>query len=87
MLNSIRKFSKSIWANVLIFFIAVPFVFWGMGGVFNSGNQNSIAKINSHNISTQDFMDYLNNSRIDQKFIKDLGQFGQTKSSVKYYTE
>ena len=71
MLNNIRKFSKTIFAKILLFIIIIPFVFWGMGGVFNSGNQNSIAKINSLNISTQDFMDYLNNSRIDQKVIKE----------------
>ena len=46
-------------------------MFWGMGGVFSSGNKNSIAKINNYNISTQDFMNYLNNSRIDQKIIKE----------------
>jgi len=71
MLNSIRKFSKTIFAKILLVIIIIPFIFWGMGGVFSSGNQNSIVKINNHNISTKDFMDYLNNSRIDQKVIRD----------------
>ena len=71
MLNNIRKFSKTIFAKILLVIIIIPFIFWGMGGVFSSGNQNSIVKINNHNISTQDFMDYLNNSRIDQKVIRD----------------
>jgi peptidyl-prolyl cis-trans isomerase D len=71
MLSNIRKFSKTIFAKILLVIIIIPFIFWGMGGVFSSGNQNSIVKINNHNISTQDFMDYLNNSRIDQKVIRD----------------
>ena len=71
MLNNIRKFSKTIFAKILLGIIIVPFIFWGMGGVFSSGNQNSIVKINNHNISTQDFMEYLNNSRIDQKVIRE----------------
>jgi len=71
MLNNIRKFSKTIFAKILLVIIIIPFIFWGMGGVFSSGNQNSIVKINNHNISTQDFMDYLNNSKIDQKVIRD----------------
>ena len=32
-----------------------------MGGVFSSGNTNSLAKINNVNISTEDFIDHLNN--------------------------
>ena len=71
MLNNIRKFSKTIFAKILLVIIVIPFIFWGMGGVFSSGNQNSIVRINNHNISTQDFMDYLNNSRIDQKVIRE----------------
>jgi peptidyl-prolyl cis-trans isomerase D len=71
MLNNIRNFSKTIFAKILLVIIIIPFIFWGMGGVFSSGNQNSIAKINNHNISTQDFMDYLNNSRIEQKIIRE----------------
>ena len=71
MLNSIRKFSKTIFAKILMVIIIIPFIFWGMGGVFSSGNTNNIVKINKHNITTQNFIDYLNNSDIDQNFIKD----------------
>ncbi len=49
--------------------MVIPFIFWGMGGVFNSGNTNSIAKVNNNNISTQDFIEFLNNSKIDQNVI------------------
>ena len=41
----------------LLVIIIIPFIFWGMGGVFNSGNSNNIAKINNYSISTQDFME------------------------------
>ena len=71
MLNSIRKFSKSIWANVLIFFIAVPFVFWGMGDVFSGGNKNTIVKINKEIISTKDFNEYINTLDLNLNAIKD----------------
>ena len=33
MLNSIRNFSKTIFAKILLFIVIIPFVFWGMGGV------------------------------------------------------
>ena len=69
MLEKIRKFSKTIFAKVLLVIMIIPFVFWGMGGVFNSGNTNSIAKVNKTNISTQEFVEFLNNSKIDQNVI------------------
>ena len=70
MLNNIRNFSKTIYAKVLIAIIIVPFVFWGMGSVFNSGSSNSIVKINNQNISTQDFIDHLNTLNLNQETIK-----------------
>jgi len=42
-----------------------------MGGVFSGGNTNNIAKINNQSISTQDFMNHLNSSRITLETIKD----------------
>jgi len=42
-----------------------------MGGVFSGGNTNNIAKINNKSISTQDFMDHLNSSRISLETIKE----------------
>ena len=70
MLNNIRKFSKTIFAKFLLVIIIVPFVFWGMGGVFNSGNTNSLAKINNFNISTQDFIEHLNKKKINREIIR-----------------
>jgi peptidyl-prolyl cis-trans isomerase D len=70
MLSNIRTFSKTILAKILLVIIIVPFVFWGMGGVFNGGNTNNIVKINNDNISTQDFIDYLNKSKINSEIIR-----------------
>ncbi len=71
MLNKLRNFSKGKLAGVLVGIIIIPFVFWGMGSVFSGGNTNSIAKINSHNVSTQDFADFVNNSKISTETIKE----------------
>ena len=71
MLNKLRNFSSTKLAGVLIAIIIVPFVFWGMGSVFSGGNTNNIAKINNEAISTQDFMDHLRSSRIEEKLIKE----------------
>jgi len=71
MLSNIRKFSKTFFAKILLVIIIIPFVFWGMGGVFNSGNTNSLAKINNVNISTQNFIDHLNNLNIDEETIRE----------------
>ena len=49
MLNNIRNFSKTWFAKILLVIIIIPFVFWGMGGVFSGGNTNNIAKINNQN--------------------------------------
>ena len=45
MLNKLRSFSRGKLATVLVGIIIIPFVFWGMGGVFSSGNTNTIVKI------------------------------------------
>ena len=70
MLNKLRNFSKTKLAGVLIAIIIVPFVFWGMGSVFSGGNTNNIAKINDETISTQEFLNYVNNTNIDKNYIK-----------------
>ena len=71
MLNKLRSFSKGKLATILVAIIIVPFVFWGMGSVFSGGNINSIAKINNFNISTKDFVNYINNSKINSDIIKE----------------
>ena len=71
MIGSFRKFAKSRYAGILVGIIIIPFVFWGMGSVFSSGTTNSIAKINKENISTQDFIDHINQSKIPTETIRD----------------
>jgi len=70
MISSFRNFAKTKFAGLLVFIMIIPFVFWGMGSMFSSGNTNTIAKINNTNISTQDFIDYLNTSNISQETIR-----------------
>ena len=70
MLNNLRNFAKTKLAVVLVGIIIIPFVFWGMGGVFSGGNKNNIAKINDKSISTQDFVNYINLSKIDSDTIR-----------------
>ncbi len=70
MLNSIRNFSKTIPAKIFLFIVAIPFIFWGMGDVFTSGNTNSLAKINNKNISTEEFIDHINKLNMNQDEIK-----------------
>jgi len=72
MINPFKNLTKKkIGGLILIFVIIIAFGFGGFGGGFNTGNQNNIAKINNTNISTQDFMDYLNKSGLSQQVIKE----------------
>ena len=72
MINPFKHFSKKkIGGLLLILVIIIAFGFGGFGGGFSTGNQNNIAKINKTNISTQDFMDYLNQSGLSQQLIKE----------------
>ena len=70
---SIGKYlnKNKIGAVVLIIIIIIAFGFGGFGGGFLSNNQNNIAKINKTNITTKDFIDYLNQTGISQKAIKE----------------
>ncbi len=70
MLNKLRGFSNSKLAMVVVGIIIIPFVFWGMGSVFSGGNTNNIAKINNETISTKDFINHINNSRLTNEVIK-----------------
>ena len=71
MLNKLRNFSKGKLATILVAIIIIPFVFWGMGSVFSGGNTNSVAKINNFNISTKDFVDHINKSKLNTNIIKE----------------
>ena len=71
MINSLRNFAKTKFAGLLVFIMIIPFVFWGMGGMFSSGNTNNVAKINNKNISTQDFINHINQSNIPEQTIRE----------------
>jgi len=70
MISKLRSFSSSKLAIVLVVIIIIPFVFWGMGSVFRGGNTNNVAKINNKTISTQDFVDHINQSKLTNEVIK-----------------
>ena len=71
MIGKLRSFSNSKIAGVIVGIIIIPFVFWGMGSVFSGGNTNNVAKINNKSISTQDFLQYVNQSRINLEYVKE----------------
>ena len=72
MINPFKNLTKKkIGGLLLILIIIIAFGFGGFGGGFSNGNQNNIAKINNTNISTQDFMAYLNQSGLSQQVIKE----------------
>ena len=70
MINKLRGFSNSKLAGVIVGIIIIPFVFWGMGSVFSGGNTNNVAKINNEAISSKDFVNFINESRITNDIIK-----------------
>ena len=72
MINIFKNFTKKKFAGLLlILVIIIAFGFGGFGGGFNIGNQNNIAKIDNTNITTQDFIEYLNQSGLSQNVIKE----------------
>ena len=71
-MKTLKNFGgKKLGGIILIAVIVVAFGFGGFGGGFSTNNQNNIAKINNTNVTTQDFMNYLNESRISQKVIRE----------------
>jgi peptidyl-prolyl cis-trans isomerase D len=67
MLTSITKLTKSFLAKVLIGIIILPFVFWGMGDVFRTGNQNIVVTIDSEKITAQNFIEYVNRLNLKEQ--------------------
>ena len=59
MISSLRKFSNSIYAKILLGIIIIPFVFWGMGSSFVGGNKNIVLSIDKEKYSTQDFVNFI----------------------------
>ena len=59
MISSIRKFSKTIYAKIILGIVAIPFIFWGMGSSFTSGTKNVVVKIDKEKFTTKDFVDFI----------------------------
>ncbi|WP_440692399.1 SurA N-terminal domain-containing protein [Candidatus Pelagibacter sp. HIMB1695] len=71
MFNTIKNLGwKKSGGFLVMAFVAFAFIFGGFGGGFSTNNQNNIAKINKTNVTTQDFMDYVNQSGISQEAIR-----------------
>ena len=62
---------NKIGGLILIIVIIIAFGFGGFGGGFLSNNQKNIAKINNTNVTTQDFISYINRSGIARETIKE----------------
>ena len=72
MIETLKKFSgKKLGGLILIVVIIIAFGFGGFGGGFSTNNQNNIAKINKTNVTTQEFMNYLDQSGISQQVIRE----------------
>ncbi len=74
MATSIGKLSKSFFVKLLVGIIILPFVFWGMGDVFRGGNQNVVATVDSNKISTQEFVNYINQLNLNEEQVKNLSK-------------
>ena len=76
MLGAIRKFSSSIYAKIFLVIVIMPFIFWGMGPVFQGGKKNVVFEIGNEKTSTKEFIDYIkyNNASnsLDKKDIERL---------------
>tara|TARA_Y100001970_G_scaffold227724_1_gene281817 strand:- start:822 stop:2243 length:1422 start_codon:yes stop_codon:yes gene_type:complete len=71
MIEKIKNLGwKQFGGLILIIIIIIAFGFGGFGGGFSTNNQNNIAKINKTNVTTQDFIDYINQSGISQEAIR-----------------
>ena len=70
MLNKFKNFSRSKLGAVVVFIVALPFVFFGMGSVFQNKDTNNIAKIDNFNISTKNFINHINSLSISSEVIR-----------------
>lgn len=74
MLTSIKKATSSFFTKVLIGLIILPFVFWGMGDVFRTGNQNVLVNIDAEKIGVQNFVNYLSQLNLTDEQRKNLSK-------------
>ena len=70
MLNKFKNFSRSKLGTIVVFIVALPFVFFGMGSVFQNKDTNNIAKIGNFNISTKDFTNHISSLGLNPEVIR-----------------
>ena len=75
MLGSIRKFSSTIYAKILLAIIIIPFVFWGMGNVFRGGSKNIIVEIDKEKYSIQQFNTFIQRTTDKKVEINQIEEF------------
>ena len=59
MLGSLRKFSSSIYAKILLGIVVIPFVFWGMGSTFKGGSKNIVVVIEKDKYTVEEFGNFI----------------------------
>ena len=59
MLSSLRNFTSSPYAKIFLAIVILPFIFWGMGPVFQGGKKNVIVEIEKEKISKQEYIDFV----------------------------
>ena len=75
MIGSLRKFSSSIYAKILLVIIIIPFVFWGMGSSLRGGNKNIVVVIDKEKYSIQQFTDFINRSAEKKVEVTQIEEF------------
>ena len=75
MLRSIRKFSSSIYAKILLGIIIIPFVFWGMGSSIRGGSKNIVVVIDKEKYSIQEFSDFIKRTAVKKVEPNDIQDF------------
>ena len=60
MLSSLRAFSNTLIAKLLISLLSLSFAFWGISGFFRSNYGNNVAEINGKEISSNEFINEIN---------------------------
>ena len=71
MISKFKSITNSKISWLIVALIAIPFVFWGMGDVFTSGNSNNVAKINNNTISVTDFINHVNETGLNENQIRE----------------
>ena len=75
MIRSLRKFSGSIYAKILLGIIIIPFVFWGMGSSIRGGSKNIVVVIGKEKHSIQELSDFIKKSSVKKVEPNDIENF------------